>query len=155
MLSMSEAAARTGLSKSTIHRAIRGGKLSADRQEDGSYKINPAELFRVYRPAQSEAPRPAGHHATPSGTGETPAEMGSGTDWNAVEAHLRELLEVERRRGEELREERDAWRAQAERLALMAPVPAPAPAPAPAPEPSAEPKPAPRGFLGLFGRRAA
>ena len=154
MLSMSEAATRTGLSKSTIHRAIKGGKLSAERQEDGTYEIDPAELFRVYRPAQLEAPRPAGYHATPSGTGETPAEMGSGTDWNAVEAHLRELLEVERRRGEELREERDAWRAQAERLALMAPVPAPAPAPTA--EPSAEPKPAPRGgFLGLFGRRAA
>ena len=59
---------------------------------------------------------------------------------------LRELLA-------EVRGDRDAWRAQAERLALMAPVPAPAPAPTS--EPSAEPKPAPRGFLGLFGRRAA
>lgn len=149
MLSMSEAATRTGLSKSTIHRAIKGGKLSAERQEDGAYEIDAAELFRVYRPAQPEAPRPAGHHATPSDT----AETASGTDWDAVEAHLRELLEIERRRGEELREERDAWRAQAERLALMAPVPAPAPAATP--EHSAEPKPALRGFLGLFGRRAA
>lgn len=150
MLSMSEAAARTGLSKSTIHRAIKGGRLSANRQEDGSYEIDPAELFRVYRPAQPEAPRSARHHATPADT----LESAPGTDWNAVEAHLRELLEIERRRGEELRQERDAWRAQAERLALMAPVPALAPAATP--EPSAESRPAHRGSLfGLFGRRAA
>lgn len=150
MLSMSEAATRTGLSKSTIHRAIRGGKLSADRQEDGSYEIDPAELFRVYRPAQPEVTRPAGHHATPTDT----AESSPGTDWDAVESHLRELLEIERRRGEELRQERDAWRAQAERLALMAPALTPAPA-SPAPL-SAEPKPTPRGGLfGLFSRRAA
>jgi excisionase family DNA binding protein len=146
MLSMSEAAMRTGLSKSTIHRAIKSGKLSAERQEDGSYEIDPAELFRVYRPAQPEVTRPAGHHATPADTG----EPSPGTDWDAVERHLRELLEIERRRGEELREERDAWRSQAERLALPAPLPALVPAL------SAEPKRAPRkGLSRLFGRRAA
>ena len=149
MLSMSEAAARTGLSKSTIHRAIKGGKLSAERQEDGSYEIDPAELFRVYRPAQSELTRLAGRSGTPSDTPET----ASGTDWDAVEAHLRELLEIERRRGEELRQERDAWRAQAERLALAAPVPVPAPTPLEIlPVPTARSRPGP---FGLFRRRAA
>ena len=40
-------------------------------------------------------------------------------------------------------------------VAIVGLAPVPAPAPAPTSEPSAEPKPTPRGFLGLFGRRAA
>ena len=46
--SVSRAARETGLSKSTISRAITSGRISATRQHDGSYHIEPAELFRVY-----------------------------------------------------------------------------------------------------------
>ena len=46
--SISQAAKETGLSKSTISRAIKAGRISALRQDDGSYLIEPAELFRVY-----------------------------------------------------------------------------------------------------------
>lgn len=46
--SVSRAARETGLSKSTISRAIKSGRISATRQHDGSYFIEPAELFRVY-----------------------------------------------------------------------------------------------------------
>lgn len=35
-------------SKPTIARAIQRGRLSAFKTEDGSYRIDPAELFRVY-----------------------------------------------------------------------------------------------------------
>ena len=45
---LGEAAKRTGLSKPTIQRAIKSGKLSASRNEDGSYSIDPAEVERVY-----------------------------------------------------------------------------------------------------------
>jgi excisionase family DNA binding protein len=45
---LGEAAKRTGLSKPTIQRAIKSGKLSANRNEDGSYAIDPAEFERVY-----------------------------------------------------------------------------------------------------------
>jgi excisionase family DNA binding protein len=47
---LGEAAKRTGLSKPTIQRAIKSGKLSALRNEDGSYSIDPAEVERVYGP---------------------------------------------------------------------------------------------------------
>lgn len=47
---LGEAAKRTGLSKPTVQRAIKSGKLSALRNEDGSYSIDPAELERVYGP---------------------------------------------------------------------------------------------------------
>jgi excisionase family DNA binding protein len=48
MFSLSQAAKLAGVSKATIHRAIKSGRLSATRQDDGSYQIDPAELYRVY-----------------------------------------------------------------------------------------------------------
>ena len=47
VLSLSQASKLTGKSKSTINRAIKTGKLSAARHEDGSYSIDPAELSRA------------------------------------------------------------------------------------------------------------
>ena len=54
---LGEAAKRTGLSKPTVQRAIKSGKLSASRNDDGSYSIDPAELERVYTvlPVTSDA----------------------------------------------------------------------------------------------------
>jgi hypothetical protein len=46
--SLNGAATATGKGKSTLHRAIKSGKLSATRQADGTYSINAAELFRVF-----------------------------------------------------------------------------------------------------------
>ncbi len=51
MLTLGEAARQTGLSKPTISKAIRTGRLSATRNEQGEYQIDPAELFRVYQSA--------------------------------------------------------------------------------------------------------
>lgn len=47
-LSLSQAAKRVGKSKSTIGRAIESGRLSATRNEDGTFSIDPSELFRVF-----------------------------------------------------------------------------------------------------------
>src|SRR4051812_1730666 len=44
------AAKATGRGKATIYRAIKSGKISATRHEDGSYTIDPAELHRVFPP---------------------------------------------------------------------------------------------------------
>ena len=48
-----EAAKATGLTKPTLSKAIKNGKLSAVRNENGSYTIDPAELHRVFPPASS------------------------------------------------------------------------------------------------------
>ena len=50
-LSLREAAEQAGTSKSTIWRAIRAGRLSATRTDDGGFAIDPAELFRAFPPA--------------------------------------------------------------------------------------------------------
>lgn len=52
--SLSQAAKETGKGKSSIHRAIKSGRLSAQRHEDGTYSIDAAELFRVFPPTLPE-----------------------------------------------------------------------------------------------------
>ncbi len=46
---LSAAAKATGKGKSTIHNAIKSGKLSARRTETGSYQIDASELARVFK----------------------------------------------------------------------------------------------------------
>jgi hypothetical protein len=46
---LGEAARAVGRSKTTLGRAIKSGRISATRGEDGSYLIDPAELHRVFR----------------------------------------------------------------------------------------------------------
>jgi hypothetical protein len=57
-LSLGDAAEKVGTSKVDIWRAIREGKLSAQRTDDGSFAIDRAELFRVFeaqeRPAMEQ-----------------------------------------------------------------------------------------------------
>ena len=45
---LGKAARATGKSKTTLHRVITSGKLSAIRNTDGEYEIDPAELMRVF-----------------------------------------------------------------------------------------------------------
>lgn len=61
--SISRAAKETGLSKSTISRAVKSGRISAQKQDDGSFLIDPAELFRVYPRAVAQPPSDAPHDA--------------------------------------------------------------------------------------------
>jgi excisionase family DNA binding protein len=49
-LSLREAAKEANVSKSTILRAVRNGRLSATRTEYGGYSIDSGQLFRVYEP---------------------------------------------------------------------------------------------------------
>ena len=50
MLTLGQAAKEVGRSKTALTNAIRSGRLSATRLNDGSYSIAPSELFRVYSP---------------------------------------------------------------------------------------------------------
>lgn len=49
------AALATGKSKTTIHRAIKSGKLSAFKNIDGAFEIDPAELHRVFDPVTANS----------------------------------------------------------------------------------------------------
>jgi excisionase family DNA binding protein len=125
-LSLREAAEQTGTSKSTIFRAIRAGRLSADRDQDGNFAIDPAELFRVYPPKSEEVAltrsesRVEGQDASAFDTVELRVRN---AELEGQIKALRLLLETAQKREEDLKSERDRWAAQAERLVLTAPQP--------------------------------
>ena len=50
-LTLSQAAKQVGRGKSTLHRAIKSGRLSASRADDGTFRIDPSELLRAFPPA--------------------------------------------------------------------------------------------------------
>jgi hypothetical protein len=101
VVTLSQAARLTGKSRNTLVRAIKAGKLSAPRAENGDFAIDESELVKIFPPA--------------------------GPSSDLLEAEVRELrlrLEEARASRDDLRRERDdwkaqadAWRAQAERLA--------------------------------------
>lgn len=127
-LSLREAAQQTGTSKSTILRAIQSGRLSAARTDDGGYAIDPAELFRVYQPRPQADPdqgadAKAGHGAAAAATEAATELRIRNAQLEAGFNALKAILEAEKKHMEELREDRDRWAAQAERLALPAPQP--------------------------------
>jgi hypothetical protein len=100
---LGEAAKATGKSKATISKAIKSGKISANKLETGTFAIDPSELHRVY---------PSVHLIAESEQKETPA--------NTLLIELRSQLDVAKERLEEqqaltadLREDRDRWRQQA------------------------------------------
>src|SRR5215212_8730622 len=118
-ISLREAAEQTGLSKSTLFRAIRAGRLSATRTEDGQFLIDPSELFRVYEPkTQGDAAtcvetRTMVHHAT----------VDQMVEMRVRNAQLESEIKVMREMLDEARRHAERWAAQAERLALAAPQP--------------------------------
>src|SRR5690349_17490341 len=116
-LSLRGAAELAGVNKSTIFRAIKSGRLSANRTDDGDFAVDPAELLRVYPPkteqpnTRQDAPHSATHEITELRVRNARLE--------AEVAALRELTD-------ELRRTRDAFERQLT-MALSKPASEPAP----------------------------
>ena len=53
MHTIATAAAAVGRNKTAILRAIKAGKISVAKDENGEWQINPAELHRIYPPLRS------------------------------------------------------------------------------------------------------
>lgn len=111
---LGDAAKAVGLSKTTLHRAIKSGRISAIKTDSGAYSIDPSELHRVFpiaTPATRSAPFHRNDAEQPSYTLET------------LRIQL-EMQEKERQRERallqdtiaDLREDRDRWRQQATAL---------------------------------------
>src|SRR4051812_3930666 len=133
MLTLGQAAKLTALNKTTLNRAIRGGRLSAQRRDDGSYLIDVSELERVY-PIRSVSDASDAQDAPESVPGrvrrcaQPENQPSSDARIAALEAQVAALhASIERERHlledalQEARSQRDKWQAQAERLALAAP----------------------------------
>jgi excisionase family DNA binding protein len=121
-LTIGEAAQQTGKSKSTLSRAIKQGKISASRNDDGSFSIAESELFRFYKRVWSATVEAAKNttndaDATPKATPEKDIEIAT----LRAELHAaRDKIDDLKRQADEIREDRDAWKHQASRL-LAAP----------------------------------
>ena len=109
---LAAAAAATGLSKTTIFRAIKSGKISGSKDVNGQWQVEPAELHRVYPPFAegaecTDAPQyDASVHAT------------AAVELELKLAVLKERVIYLRDALDEMRGQRNAWQTQAERLAL-------------------------------------
>lgn len=99
MYTLNEAARIVGKSKSTVLRWVKSGRISATRDEDGTYRIDPSELNRVHPNGSPDAVHGRSNEAprtTHDGAGEA--------------AHLAlklEMAEKERVAAEALAQERE------------------------------------------------
>lgn len=120
-LSLREAAQQARTSKSTILRAIQSGRLSATRTDTGGYAIDPAELFRVYPPKSGGVAAEQSVHQSAGQDAPTHASAAVADDaaqrLAALDAEVKGLRELLA----EVKQSRDDWRGQAERLALAGP----------------------------------
>lgn len=120
--SAGQAAKAAGVSTATITRAIKRGRISAAKDDAGSWRIDPAELHRVFPPvaAQDDTEDSLKGDATLLQDGDLRREVA------VLEERLRSA-EALRVMADELRaaaeQDRDSWRAQAERLTKALPAP--------------------------------
>lgn len=114
---LGEAAKATGKSKAAISRAIKTHRISAQRRDDGSFEIDPAELHRVYPPVAAEQDNEQST-AIATATVVNPDATGELRELRArLEAANDRLVEKDALI-EDLRSDRDHWRTQAETLLL-------------------------------------
>ena len=117
-----QAAKAASVSTATITRAIKRGKMSAAKDDNGSWQIDPAELHRVFQTvAPQEPPKESvQEHAIPLQDSDLRLEV------VRLEERLK-TAEAMKAMADELREaaeqDRDAWRMQAERLTKVLPPP--------------------------------
>jgi hypothetical protein len=123
---LAEAAKATGTNKTTILRAIKSGKVSGTKDEHGTWLVEPAELHRVYPPAELRSD--AGTDATQRYAPPTAPAI------DAQIAALRDTAELLRAQLDDVRKDRDHWRDQAQAVTRqLADARSPTPAPAPRP----------------------
>lgn len=108
---LGEAAKATGKSKATISKAIKSGRISAHKDEIGTFHIDPSELHRVYPLTVS------------SERNETPVNASAKPDIDGTIRELQARLQAAHERLSDkesvisdLREDRDKWRQQATAL---------------------------------------
>lgn len=118
--SLSQAAEETGKSKSVISKALKSGRLSHNGKGENGYKIDPAELFRVFpKNSKNDAKNSEKER---SRTPENDLENA----FKIRELELELAAEVKEKKFfkdqyEKMEVEKDDWKNQAQKLLLTAP----------------------------------
>jgi hypothetical protein len=102
MITLAQAAAMTGMARSSILRAIKRGALAGTRNADGTWLVDPAELARAF-PVNAQATLQSAHPDPVAAV--------------KLEAAHQRIADLERALAD-MRGERDDWKTQAQRLAL-------------------------------------
>jgi Helix-turn-helix domain len=107
--SLSQAAQACRVNRTTISRAIKQGKLSATRDAHNHWQVDPAELHRVYPPAdaRTEGARNGSHYR---------AHVAEAA-LNMQVTALKETADLLRDHLDDVRNDRDHWRDQAQAVA--------------------------------------
>ena len=120
---LGEAAIATGKSKSTLSKAIKAGKITAFKNDNGAFEIEPSELHRLYPPA-SLAVEENTSKSVDSEQNATPDSIPKNTsNIEVLEAKLQmanERIEELKADKEKLEVDKEQWRQQATNL-LAAP----------------------------------
>jgi len=110
---MGQAAKEAGVSKTSISRAINSGRLSASKVDGIGYQIDPSELFRVFprnRNAYSKKEQSVTHNVTDEVAPSNPLEF---LRLEIENLALKREVSLLTERVDDLRKERDDWKAQA------------------------------------------
>ena len=122
--SAKKAAEAVGKSVPTITRAIKSGKLSAEKKPGGGYVIDPSELFRVYPSKSNDTGKALPSETPKKGNKSESVTPKISSEINLLreqidridEMNARELKRLEEQI-EDLRRDRDKWHALAEKQA--------------------------------------
>ena len=98
-LTLNQAAKAAKKSKATLLESIKKGRMTAPKDDLGRYKIDPAELFRVYPPKPSETGNE--NQSRPQGEPHETSVL------QATVEHLRELLRQVESERDDLRQRLD------------------------------------------------
>lgn len=116
---LASAAAATGVAKSSVLRAIKGGRISALRDDNGRWSVEPAELFKIFPPLPPTQPATLQNGAPERVTQLLEEQV----------AELRSMLADMRRREDDLQRDRDHWRTAFENTQRLLPAQPPQDAP--------------------------
>ena len=109
-MTLSEAAAWAGKGRPAILKALQKGTISGRKDEGGQWRIDPAELARVYGPGTTQDRS----SVVPRSTLDIALEAQETAGKDRELALLREMLAEVRNERDDVRQDRDRWREQAE-----------------------------------------
>jgi hypothetical protein len=115
--SLVTAAAATGVNRTTVLRAIKGGKITAERDAQGAWQIEPCELHRVFPPLPVAEPV------------QSPRQDGEVAILRTLVEELRATVIDLRCREDDLKADRDHWREAHSAAQRLLPKPTPEDAP--------------------------
>lgn len=122
-LSPAQAAKHVGLTKQSVIKAIRAGRISATKNASGQWEIQPVELFRVWPAVNQDR-----------GKDTLQVDAGLPPENTEVVAALKGQIELLRSQLDDVRDDRNHWRQIAERGLLTNQRLSPEPIPETSPE---------------------